>query len=196
MQRPGFPQSRCTMWQCVALRQTGSRSDVPDPFHLVPPEILILSGVPAFHGTTGTEIEEYLKVQEIFPKTGRKKAPLKADYPLYKKVRCGTCGRNCRRDVRNPILDPHIAYFCNYARSQSGEKRCSMDVINEEALHEIICRIWYRVPLRKRYECYKDVAVHIPRKQHNRVDEIIAFLQPAKEPEGQKRTPKPPRKRL
>ena len=28
------------------------------------------------------------------------------------------------------------------------------------------------------------------------VDEIIAFLQPAKEPEGQKRTPKRPRKRL
>lgn len=82
--------------------------------------------------------EEYLKVQEIFPKTGRKKAPLKADYPLYKKVRCGTCGRSCRRDVRNPTLDPHMAYFCNYARSQSGEKRCSMDVIREDTLHEII----------------------------------------------------------
>ena len=58
------------------------------------------------------------------------------------------------------------------------------------------CTIWYRAPLRKCYECYKDVAVHIPGKQHNRVDEIIAFLQPAKEPEGQKRTPKWPRKRL
>ena len=31
-----------------------------------------------------------------------------------------------------------MAYFCNYARSQSGEKRCSMDVIREDTLHEII----------------------------------------------------------
>ena len=81
--------------------------------------------------------EEYLQVQAMFQKTNRR-TEIKGDYPLFKKVRCGTCGRSCRRDLRNSVLDPHMAYFCNYARSQAGEHRCTMDVIEEERLHQII----------------------------------------------------------
>ena len=81
--------------------------------------------------------EEYLQAQEKFRKTDHR-TKVKGDYPLFKKVRCGTCGRSCRRDVRNPVLDPHMAYFCSYARSQTGERRCTSDVIEEEYLHQII----------------------------------------------------------
>ncbi len=81
--------------------------------------------------------EEYLEVQKQFRKTGRRPVAV-GNYPLFKKVKCGTCGRSCRRDVRNPTRNPHMTFFCNYARNQKRENACTHDVINEDTLHQII----------------------------------------------------------
>ena len=81
--------------------------------------------------------EEYLEVQKQFRKTGRRPVAV-GNYPLFKKVKCGTCGRSCRRDVRNSTRNPHMTFFCNYARNQRRENACTHDVINEDTLHQII----------------------------------------------------------
>ena len=81
--------------------------------------------------------EEYERAQGKFRKTEHR-VKINGNYPLFKKVRCGVCGRSCRYDVRNPRSDPHMVFFCSYARSQTGEIRCSQDVIREEELHRLI----------------------------------------------------------
>lgn len=37
--------------------------------------------------------EEFQKAQEIFYKTGKTKKVIPKTYPLYRKVKCGICGR-------------------------------------------------------------------------------------------------------
>ena len=81
--------------------------------------------------------EEFLRAQERF-RTGGHVVVVKGDYPLFKKVRCGVCGRSCRRDVRTKIRTPKFMFFCSYARSQNGEVRCSQDMIEEDTIMQIV----------------------------------------------------------
>jgi len=86
--------------------------------------------------------EEYLEVQKRMTKTYRKPAgPL--HYPLRGKVKCGTCGRSCRRMTKNPWKNPHQVYLCQFSKRQKGSvalegHSCSGDDIDEKALEEIV----------------------------------------------------------
>lgn len=80
--------------------------------------------------------------QEKILKTGRKPGP-PIHYPLRKKVICGTCGRACRRMLKNPVLNPHQVYLCQYSRRQIEGVAyegtgCTWDDIDETLLEEIV----------------------------------------------------------
>ena len=81
--------------------------------------------------------EEFFEAQSRLVKTGRVVTG-KLSYPLWGKVRCGTCGRVCRRMLKNPTKKPHFVYICKYSRRQFGEHKCTVDDIDEKELEEIV----------------------------------------------------------
>ena len=81
--------------------------------------------------------EDFLEVQSRLVKTGRVVTG-KISYPLRGKVRCGTCGRICRRMLKNPTKNPHFVFVCKYSRRQFGEHKCTLDDIDEKELEGIV----------------------------------------------------------
>ena len=81
--------------------------------------------------------EEFLEAQGKLVKTGRA-VTRKLSYPLRGKVRCATCGRVCRRMIKNPTRKPHQVYICTYSRRQVGEHKCTLDDIDEKELEGIV----------------------------------------------------------
>lgn len=68
--------------------------------------------------------EEFLKAQEIFTKKRTSKKVIKKTYPLYRKVKCGTCGRAMvyKTYSRNGVV---YRYFnCPHAKEQVDEDGC------------------------------------------------------------------------
>lgn len=82
--------------------------------------------------------EEFLKVQEIFCKTGGRKQGSLGNYPLYRKVRCGTCGR-AMIYKQYSFRGIEYRYFgCTYAKEQVGENGCCKKYIKETDLNAIV----------------------------------------------------------
>ena len=82
--------------------------------------------------------EEFLKAQEIFCEIGETKNVIPKTYPLYKKVKCGICGRamSYKTYFRNGVT---YRYFtCPHAKEQTGEDGCCRRYIIEDNLNEIV----------------------------------------------------------
>lgn len=82
--------------------------------------------------------DEFLKAQEIFYKIGEKKKVIPKTYPLYRKVKCGTCGRamSYRTYLRNGVT---YRYFtCPHAKEQTEENGCCKRYVTEDNLNEIV----------------------------------------------------------
>ena len=82
--------------------------------------------------------EEFLKAQEIFCEIGETKNVIPKTYPLYKKVKCGICGRamSYKTYFRNGVT---YRYFtCPHAKEQTGEDGCCKRYVVEDSLNEIV----------------------------------------------------------
>lgn len=82
--------------------------------------------------------EEFLKAQEIFCEIGETKNVIPKTYPLYRKVKCGICGRamSYKTYFRNGVT---YRYFtCQHAKEQTGEDGCCKRYVIEDSLNEIV----------------------------------------------------------
>lgn len=82
--------------------------------------------------------EEFLKAQEIFCEIGETKNVIPKTYPLYRKVKCGICGRamSYKTYFRNGVT---YRYFtCQHAKEQPGEDGCCKRYVIEDSLNEIV----------------------------------------------------------
>lgn len=82
--------------------------------------------------------EEFLKAQEIFCEIGEMKNVIPKTYPLYRKVKCGICGRamSYKTYSRNGVT---YRYFtCPHAKEQTGEDGCCKRYVIEDNLNEIV----------------------------------------------------------
>lgn len=82
--------------------------------------------------------EEFLEAQEIFCEIGETKNVIPKTYPLYRKVKCGICGRamSYKTYFRNGVT---YRYFtCPHAKEQTGEDGCCKRYVIEDSLNEIV----------------------------------------------------------
>ncbi|MCR5517038.1 MAG: recombinase zinc beta ribbon domain-containing protein, partial [Lachnospiraceae bacterium] len=82
--------------------------------------------------------EEFQKAQEIFYKIGETKKVVPKTYPLYRKVKCGTCGRamSYRTYSRNGVT---YRYFtCPHAKEQTEEDGCCKRYVIEDNLNDVV----------------------------------------------------------
>lgn len=82
--------------------------------------------------------KEFLKAQEIFNKMGEKRNSIPKTYPLYRKVKCGICGRVMSYRTYS-YKDITYRYFaCLHAKEQIGEGGCCKRCVKEDDLNEIV----------------------------------------------------------
>lgn len=126
--------------------------------------------------------EEFLEVQKRFRKQSKTDRIIPKDYPLYRKVKCGTCGRamNFRMHV---FRGNEYRYFvCPHAKEQIGEDGCSRRYVAEELLNRVV---WETI--RKFLDMTDAVKVKLDEKradihQHNlSLADTLASLQRKKE---------------
>ena len=82
--------------------------------------------------------EEFIKAQKIFRKKRETKRVTKKDYPLWKKVKCGTCGRAMPFKDRIIRGRPYRYFACPHAQVQVGENGCSKEYIREDVLNGVV----------------------------------------------------------
>lgn len=82
--------------------------------------------------------EEFLEVQKIFHKRGETKRVVEKTYPLWKKVKCGTCGRSMRRKSKIINGVDYRYFYCPYAQEQVGEGGCTKRFTPEDELNEAV----------------------------------------------------------
>lgn len=89
--------------------------------------------------------EEFQKAQEIFYKIGETKKVIPKTYPLYRKVKCGICGRamSYRTYSRNGIT--YRYFICPHAKEQVGEDGCCKRYVIEDNLNEIVWSVIRRL---------------------------------------------------
>lgn len=82
--------------------------------------------------------EEFLEVQKIFRRQGKAKQISDKTYPLYRKVKCGTCG-HAMTFHDYIVRGKHYSYFgCQHAKSQIGDEGCCRRYVTEESLKEVV----------------------------------------------------------
>lgn len=82
--------------------------------------------------------EEFLKAQEIFYKQGKTKNIIPKTYPLYRKVKCGTCGRAMVYKSYTFRGADYKYFGCVHAKEQVGDDGCCKRYITETDLNEIV----------------------------------------------------------
>ncbi|MDM8236346.1 recombinase family protein [[Ruminococcus] torques] len=60
------------------------------------------------------------------------------DYPLWRKVRCGSCGREM--PLKSEIVRgvDYRYFYCQHAVSQAGEGGCTKEYMREDVLNEVV----------------------------------------------------------
>lgn len=82
--------------------------------------------------------EEFLEVQKRFRKQSKTDRILPKDYPLYRKVKCGTCGRAMNFRVHIFRGNEYRYFVCPHAKEQIAEDGCSRRYVTEELLNKVI----------------------------------------------------------
>ena len=90
------------------------------------------------HHTQHTEDDEFLEAQKIFRKQVKTKRVVEKTYPLWRKVKCGTCGRAMTMKS-GVVRGVDYQYFhCPHATVQVGEGGCTKECFREEALNAVV----------------------------------------------------------
>ena len=81
--------------------------------------------------------EEFLQAQKIFSKRGETKRIVEKTYPLWRKVKCGTCGRAMpmKSGVVRGVDYRYI--YCPHATVQTGEGGCTKEFMREDVLNDV-----------------------------------------------------------
>lgn len=82
--------------------------------------------------------EEFQKAQEIFYKIGETKKVIPKTYPLYRKVKCGTCGRAMSYKTYSFRGENYKYFGCPHAKEQVGEDGCCKRYVIEDNLNVIV----------------------------------------------------------
>ena len=82
--------------------------------------------------------EEFMEAQKIFRKRREIKQVTDKSYPLWKKVRCGTCGRAMPFKDRIIRGKPYRYFGCPHSQAQVGDGGCSKEYIREDVLNEVV----------------------------------------------------------
>lgn len=82
--------------------------------------------------------EEFRKAQEIFHKRGPVKRVVDKGYPLWRKVKCGNCGR--AMPMKSGVVRgvDYRYFYCQHATVQIGEGGCTKEFMREDILNEIV----------------------------------------------------------
>lgn len=82
--------------------------------------------------------EEFLKAQEIFTKKRTSKNIIDKTYPLYRKVKCGTCGRAMVYKTYSRNGAVYRYFSCPHAKEQVDEEGCCERYATEDNLNTIV----------------------------------------------------------
>ena len=82
--------------------------------------------------------EEFQKAQEIFYKIGETKKVIPKTYPLYKKVKCGICGRAMSYKTYSFRGENYKYFGCPHAKEQVGDDGCCRRYVKADELNEIV----------------------------------------------------------
>ena len=82
--------------------------------------------------------EEFLEVQKRFRKQNKTDRIIPKDYPLYRKVKCGTCGRAMNFRVHIFRGNEYRYFVCPHAKEQITEDGCSRRYVTEELLNKVV----------------------------------------------------------
>lgn len=82
--------------------------------------------------------EEFLRAQEIFCKQRKTKKVIPKTYPLYRKVKCGTCGRAMTYKTYSLRGENYKYFGCLYAKEQVGNGGCCKRYVTEDNLNAIV----------------------------------------------------------
>lgn len=126
--------------------------------------------------------EEFLKAQEIFTKKRRSKKVIEKTYPLYRKVKCGTCGRAMvyKTYSRNGVA---YRYFsCPHAKEQVDEDGCCKRYATEDNLNVIVwSAVRQLLDMTDSFDKKLDKLNRISRQDNMLLAEMLAGLQKEKE---------------
>ena len=126
--------------------------------------------------------EEFQKAQEIFYKTGKTKKVIPKTYPLYRKVKCGICGRamSYKTYFRNGIT--YRYFICPHAKEQVGEDGCCKRYVIEDNLNEIVWSVIRRLlDMTDTFKKKLDKQNSVSRQDNLLLAEKLARLQQEKE---------------
>lgn len=81
---------------------------------------------------------EFRKAQEIFHKRGPVKRVVDKGYPLWRKVKCGNCGR--AMPMKSGVVRgvDYRYFYCPHATVQMGDEGCTKEFMREDILNEIV----------------------------------------------------------
>ena len=82
--------------------------------------------------------EEFEEVQELFSKHREPENVIAKDYPLYRKVKCGTCGRAMMFKAYEKNGKDYRYFACKHAKEQIGEEVCCAKYTLEDDLNEVV----------------------------------------------------------
>lgn len=82
--------------------------------------------------------EEFLKAQEILGKRGKNVRVTDRNYPLYRKVKCGTCGRAMNYRIYTVKNTDYKYFCCSHAKEQIGEGGCCRRYVTEDNLNAVV----------------------------------------------------------
>ena len=75
--------------------------------------------------------EEFLRAQELFYKQRKTKKVIPKTYPLYRKVKCGTCGRTMSYKTYSFRGEDYKYFGCPHAKEHVGDDGCCKKYITE-----------------------------------------------------------------
>jgi DNA invertase Pin-like site-specific DNA recombinase len=82
--------------------------------------------------------EEFQKAQEIFTTRGKMGKRCDTNYPLHRKVRCGTCGRTMDHRAYTANGKEYRYFRCKHFNEQVGDNRCCRRYMLEEDLNAVV----------------------------------------------------------
>lgn len=82
--------------------------------------------------------EEFMEAQKVFRKRGETKRVIEKTYPLWRKVKCGTCGR--AMPMKSGVVRgvDYRYFYCPHATSQIGDDGCTKEFAREDELNAVV----------------------------------------------------------
>lgn len=129
-----------------------------------------------------SENAQVIKAQEIFQRQRKTKKVVPKTYPLYRKVKCGTCGRAMTYKTYS-FRDENYKYFgCPHAKEQVGEDGCCKRYVIEENLNAVVWSVVRQLlDMTDAFKKKLDKQNNVSRQDNLLLAEKLARLQQEKE---------------